>query len=241
MTTRRIIERSGGVFWFTSFMNAVAATLGVTLLLTHAGHGPSDFARTIVPLIVVVPLTTAIASTPLLAKRVRFLARGQPLIDGVAAAWRAARHPSWRLAGAVGYLGLDMCVLTCMLRALGDPVDAGALILGYLLGYCGALIPIPGGLGVLEGGLVGALVVYGVPASQAAAAVLIYHAIVFWIPSLGGLTAYAMLQAQDRKAATAVGPEHDPRQVCGPGILSGGAATRPSPAQPRPAERSLPT
>jgi hypothetical protein len=37
---------------------------------------------------------------------------------------------------------------------------------------------------VLEGGLVGALVLYGTPVMPATAAVLIYHTIAFWIPSM---------------------------------------------------------
>jgi hypothetical protein len=55
-----------------------------------------------------------------------------------------------------------------------------------------------GGIGVLEGGLVETLVLYGAPPAQTAGAVLIYHAIAFWIPSLGGLGAYSALLAQSR-------------------------------------------
>jgi uncharacterized membrane protein YbhN (UPF0104 family) len=66
-------------------------------------------------------------------------------------------------------------------------------VLGYLIGYLANLVPIPGGFGVLEGGLAGALIAYGAPPTQAAAAVIVYHVIAFWIPSLGGLLGYALL------------------------------------------------
>jgi hypothetical protein len=63
----------------------------------------------------------------------------------------------------------------------------------YLAGYLATWMPIPGGVGVLDGGLAGALVLYGMPPASAAAAVLVYHAIALWVPSLGGLTAYTLL------------------------------------------------
>jgi hypothetical protein len=103
-----------------------------------------------------------------------------------------------RLAGAVGYLGLDMAVLLCLLRGLGYDANCGILILGYLIGYLATAIPIPAGIGVLEGGLVGTLVLYGAPPAPTAAAVLVYHAIAFWIPSLGGLGAYTALRSHSR-------------------------------------------
>jgi len=53
---------------------------------------------------------------------------------------------------------------------------------------------VPGGFGVLEGGLAGTLIAYGAPATQATAAVIVYHVIAFWIPSLGGLAGYALLR-----------------------------------------------
>ena len=43
------------------------------------------------------------------------------------------------------------------------------------------------------------MIAYGAPATQAAAAVVVYHAIAFWIPSLGGLAGYGLLR---RGAAT---------------------------------------
>jgi uncharacterized membrane protein YbhN (UPF0104 family) len=70
------------------------------------------------------------------------------------------------------------------------------LVLGYIVGYLANLIPIPGAVGVLEGGLAGTLILYGAPDAQAAAGVLVYHAIAFWIPNVGGLLAYRQLRRQ---------------------------------------------
>jgi hypothetical protein len=121
---------------------------------------------------------------------------------------RAAARPSWRVAGAVGYLGFDMAVLWATLRGLGYAPAIGALVVAYLAGYLTNWLPIPGGLGVLDGGLAGALVLYGMPPASAAAAVLVYHAIALWVPSLGGLIAYAhlrrkLIERQPQAARTA--------------------------------------
>jgi uncharacterized membrane protein YbhN (UPF0104 family) len=197
---REIVVRSGGVFLLTSAVNALAVALGAALLEAGAGGGPRDFGRVLVPVLIAIPLGIVIALSPAIARRRGGASRpwAAAVVDGVNDAWRAARHPTWRLAGALGYLGFDILVLACTFRGLGYHVGAGALILAYLIGYCATMIPIPAGIGVLEGGLAGALVLYGAPPPDTAAAVLVYHAIAFWVPSLGGLGAYAALLMHSR-------------------------------------------
>jgi uncharacterized membrane protein YbhN (UPF0104 family) len=119
-------------------------------------------------------------------------ARG--LIDGIRDAERALRSPSWRLLGAIGYLGFDIAVLWATLRGVGYPIAIAPLLLGYAIGQMANILPIPGGVGVLDAGLAGALVLYGAPATEAAAAVLVYHAIALSVPGLGGLIAYTLLR-----------------------------------------------
>jgi uncharacterized membrane protein YbhN (UPF0104 family) len=191
---RRIVVLSGGLFWLTTAVNGLAVTIGALLLITGASGGPRDFLHVGMPLIAAVGTTAAVLFLALWARGAR---RGwqTALGEGVAQAARTARHPSWRLLGAAGYLGLDIAVLWCTFRALGAAPSLGALMLGYLLGYIATIIPIPGGIGVLEGGLASALVLYGTPATKTIAAVLVYHAIAFWVPSLGGLLAYLQLRS----------------------------------------------
>ena len=52
----------------------------------------------------------------------------------------------------------------------------------------------PGGVGALDGGLIGMLVIYGVPATAATAAVLAYHAVALWVPTLIGTLAFVLLR-----------------------------------------------
>jgi hypothetical protein len=104
------------------------------------------------------------------------------------------------MLGAIGYLGFDIAVLGLACAGVGHPIPVPSLVLAYLIGYAANALPVPGGIGVLEGGLVGALVLYGAPAAPATAAVLIYHTIAFWIPSLGGAVAYGLTAAARRAA-----------------------------------------
>jgi uncharacterized protein (TIRG00374 family) len=78
--------------------------------------------------------------------------------------------------------------------ALGHAPPVAPLVLGYSIGYLANALPVPGGVGVVDGGLAGALLLYGAPGAQVAAAVLVYRTIAVWLPGLGGLLAYARLR-----------------------------------------------
>ena len=64
------------------------------------------------------------------------------------------------------------------------------------------LIPMPAGIGILDSGLAGALVLYGFSPAASVGAVLVYHAISVWVPGLGGLIAW--LLSRSRRLAEAV-------------------------------------
>jgi len=196
-----IVRRSSGLFFLTSAVNG-AAIIAAGLLLVTGAAGPHDFARAGLPLLAAAALTLVIAAIPWLIGR-----RGTApswigrVVEGIRDAQLAARHPSWRLAGALGYLGFDIAVLWATFSAIGHAPPVAALVLGYTIGYAANAVPIPGGAGVLDAGLVGALVLYGASPLHAAAAVLVYHAIALWVPSLGGLVAYARLRPRLARAA----------------------------------------
>jgi uncharacterized membrane protein YbhN (UPF0104 family) len=88
-------------------------------------------------------------------------------------------------------------------------VRAGALlllILAYSIGYLTSVVPVPAGVGVLDGGLGAALIIYGVPAAAAVAAVLVYHALAVWLPALGGLAASLRLRREPTAALMELRP-----------------------------------
>ena len=69
-------------------------------------------------------------------------------------------------------------------------MPAAPLLVAYLLGYLANAVPIPGGLGILDGGLAAALIAYHVPSATALGGVLIYHALALWIPTASGTLAF---------------------------------------------------
>ena len=98
------------------------------------------------------------------------------------------------LAGAIGYWAFDNAVLWATFHAFGASPPLTIVLMGYLIGQLGGLLPLPGGVGGIDGGLIGTLVVYGAPAAATAAAVLAYRVILFWLPLLGGAVAFASLR-----------------------------------------------
>ena len=56
------------------------------------------------------------------------------------------------------------------------------------------LLPIPGGIGGVEGGMIGALAAFGVGVGLAVPAVLTYRLFAFWLPSIPGAIAYFQLR-----------------------------------------------
>jgi uncharacterized membrane protein YbhN (UPF0104 family) len=192
--TRWIVRRSSGLFFFTSGVNA-SAMIMAGLLLVAGVSGPHDFGRSALPALLAVAAVAAVLSLPLIARhRKHGVGRLEALIVGISDAWRTALHPSWRLLGALGYLGFDIAVLWVAFSSVGTPPSVPALVLGYSIGYLANSAPVPGGIGVLDAGLAGALLLYGASPGHVVAAVLVYHAIAFWIPSVGGVIAYAWLR-----------------------------------------------
>jgi len=123
------------------------------------------------------------------------------LVDSLEGARDSLFAPHWRLVGAAGFLGLDMGALWAVCRATGHPVGALALALAYFVGYLATMIPMPAGLGVLDSGLAGALVLYGFSPAASVGAVLVYHAISIWVPCLGGLAAWLPSRRAPRESA----------------------------------------
>ncbi len=67
-------------------------------------------------------------------------------------------------------------------------------MLGYLIGQLGNLVPLPGGIGGTEGGLVGVFALYHVNVAEATAAVLLYRLFQLAIPALLGAPAFVLLR-----------------------------------------------
>jgi len=108
------------------------------------------------------------------------------------------------IAGLLGFLAFDMLTFWASFRALGASPELTLIGMAYLIGQLGNWIPVPGGIGGTELGLVGALVLYGLPALTATAAVLLYRVIELWIPALLGLGAFVQLRLLLRRENDAI-------------------------------------
>ena len=117
---------------------------------------------------------------------------------GIRTAMDLVRERRLGLLGAVAYWGFDIAVLGLCLEAFGTTLPVAVLVMGYFLGTLGSLLPLPGGIGGVEGGMIGAFVAFGVPADQALVGVLAYRAISFWLPTIPGIAGYIALRATVR-------------------------------------------
>ena len=96
------------------------------------------------------------------------------------------RHDPLLLAGALGFVLLDLAALAIAFHAIGSRgLPVGTLALAYTLGQAGSVIPLPG---TTEGGLIGLLLLYGAHLVPATSAVLLYRAVQTLVPlSLGSI------------------------------------------------------
>jgi uncharacterized protein (TIRG00374 family) len=105
------------------------------------------------------------------------------------------------LLGLLSYLAFDVMILWATFHALGAAPPVAILAMAYLIGELGGLIPVPGGIGGVDAGLVGTLVLYHVSITAAAGAVLAYRAIALWVPALAGSVAFVALRRTLRDEA----------------------------------------
>jgi len=143
--------------------------------------------------------------------------------DGIDEALHQLRHARpLLLIGLVGFLIFDQLTFWASFRAVGASPELAVIWMAYLIGQLGNWLPVPGGIGGTELGLVGALVPYGFPALTATAAVLLYRVIELWIPAVLGIAAFVQLRVL-------LGRETEAIRLCKPGdtieIVGLGAAT----------------
>jgi putative heme transporter len=175
--------------------------------------GGGSFAITIVPAIVaaaVLALAGAMAMLPGDIERrlgrwasgsgrvAHWVARGVTVpalaASGIRTAIALIRSRDVGLLGAVAWWGFDISVLWAMFHAFGSPPPFTVIWMAYFVGMLGNLLPLPGGLGGVEGGMIGAFAAFGVDFKLSVLAVLSYRAISFWLPTPLGAVAYLQLR-----------------------------------------------
>jgi putative heme transporter len=182
-------------------------------LRTGLFSGEAPFALTIVPAIIgviaivlVLPLALVpedfperiermAPRRPRTAKWLRRLALGPASMrGGIRFALYKAAHPDRAMVGVATWWIFNVAVLWACFHAFGESPPLAVIIQGYFVGMLGNLLPLPGGIGGVDGGMIGAFVAFGVGTSLAIPAVLAYRIFAFWLPTIPGIVAYLGLR-----------------------------------------------
>ena len=206
MPGEQIARRSVAFFLLKSSVNFIAVFVLGTLMAIGIVGPHRSLLLTALPAALALAVILLVLSVPRLgpgkdpgpdAGRVRrWVASGRKaLIGGIAEAVQIFRARDRQvLLGSFGYWAFDNAVIWATFRAFGASPAISIILMGYLIGQLGGLLPLPGGLGGIDGGLFGTLLVYGTPAAATAAAVLAYRVILFWLPLLIGAVAFISLR-----------------------------------------------
>jgi uncharacterized protein (TIRG00374 family) len=191
-------------------------------------NGANPFTLTFVPAVVgvvLLALALAIGFIPTdLQRRLRPFAAGKGRIGriaqqlaqvpaatsaGIRDAMAHLRSRDPALLGAVLFWAFQIAVLWAAFHAFGNAPPLAVLVQAFFIGMLGNLLPMPGGVGGVEGGMVGAYTAFGVDFDLALVAVLVFRAFTFWLPLIPGVIAYFKLRhtvdgwKQERASATA--------------------------------------
>jgi uncharacterized membrane protein YbhN (UPF0104 family) len=216
-----------------AFMVLLYAVYAGSVLIDGLGLGTGlfpgggSFALTFVPAIVSAVLMTVVGAMALLPgdieRRLGRWASGSGRVahwvaravtvpalaaSGVRTAIELIRERDPGLLGAVAWWGFDIGVLWAMFHAFGSPPPFTVIWMSYFIGMLGNLLPLPGGLGGVEGGMIGAFAAFGVDLDLAVLAVLSYRAISFWLPTIPGAVAYFQLRHTVARWREEQGSEH---------------------------------
>jgi uncharacterized membrane protein YbhN (UPF0104 family) len=218
------MERRELVAGLTTFLVALYSVFMAALVVGGLGlrsgllPGPAPFGVTVVPavfgaFVIAGALVTALLPGDLgprvrnrLAHRDRLArwsgtlaAAAATLATGVRGALRLVIDRRPALLGAVAWWGFDIGVLWACFRAFGEAPPTAVLVMAYFTGMLGNLLPLPGGIGGVEGGMIAAFLAFDVSGGLAVVAVLTYRAFAFWLPTLPGAIAYLQLRRTVRE------------------------------------------
>lgn len=204
----RVGERQFTLMFLNSGVDGLAIVFFGTGLAIGVFGGESNLALTLLPAVVVVAglvLVLIVArraerlAKSLEARRPKLSAGVRTIALAVENTKRMLRHRGSTkiVLGSIVYLGFDMLVLQAAFTAIdADHVPSFAVVsMCYLVGGLAGSIPLPANLGAVTG-MAGMLVVFGVGKNDAIAAVVLYQAIGFLVPLIGGGIAYLFLRRE---------------------------------------------
>jgi uncharacterized protein (TIRG00374 family) len=137
--------------------------------------------------------------------RARALALPALVGTGVRGALELVRSRDPLILGAIAWWGFDIATLWASFHAFGAPPPFSVVVMAYFVGMFGNLLPLPGGIGGVDGGMIGAFLAFGVAGPLAVVAVLVYRGFAFWLPTIPGTVAYFQLRRRVQGWAQAPG------------------------------------
>ncbi len=169
--------------------------------------GPSDWWLTLLPAAIALVVVVGAIAVAIWAERLtrrltnQRLAQGINIVaTGVTGTVAILRRRSWRVVGTWVDLLAAIGALWASMIAVGDHVAFAIVAMGYLIGQFAQVIPVPGGVGTIDAGVTGALVLYGAPATITTAGELISHGIALIVPLITGALAFIFLPKEIAKA-----------------------------------------
>jgi uncharacterized protein (TIRG00374 family) len=125
----------------------------------------------------------------------RLAAAPATMATGVRTAMGIIRDREIGVLGAVLWWGFDIATLWACFHAFGaDPPPTAVIVMAYFVGMLGNFLPLPGGIGGVDGGMIGAFAAFDVNFGYATVSVLAYRALAFWLPTVPGAIAYLQLR-----------------------------------------------
>ena len=211
---RTVADKTIAFLVLTYFPYAAAVVVCGFGLYAGVFPGEAPFTMTVLPAVIaliLIGLSGLIIRVPTdltrrlegFARRTGFIGRlAQKLATlpaassaGLRDALRHVRGKDPALLGATLFWAFQIAVLYAAFRAFGEAPPLAVLIQAFFVGMLGNLLPIPGGVGGVEGGMIGAFAAFGVNASLAVVAVLVFRAMTFWLPLVPGVIAFFRLRA----------------------------------------------
>jgi uncharacterized protein (TIRG00374 family) len=228
MPRRKVADKTLAFLILTYAVYMAALVVCGFGLYLHLLPGPGPFAITVVPALLglaAILLALGLSRVPPdlqrrlegFARRGGRMARIAQRLANAPAAFSAGmrealchvREHDPALLGAIAYWGFNIAVLWACFHAFGTPPTLSVIIMGYFVGFLGNLLPLPGGIGGVDGGMIGAFAAFGVPISLIVPAVLAYRIFTFWLPTIPGAIAYFQL----RRTVARWGEDRAPREV----------------------------
>jgi uncharacterized membrane protein YbhN (UPF0104 family) len=197
---------AGALDGFTSFVVQAVLLLGLLLLtplsLQLELDSPLDSGMSRVVLLVLALVVVAVGvvlAVPSWRRGVlSWLAQLTREAIGALRGLRSPRRLLLLIGGSVATEVLFALALGLFVRSLGYSVGLGELlVINISVSLLAGLLPVPGGIGVVEGGLTIGLVRAGVPEEVAFAAVLMFRLSSFYLPPIWGWGALRWLERND--------------------------------------------